>query len=491
MGWSITPHEGLNLNQAIVIESYRMKVRMQKTSTQVNDCPRRDRTESEWYGGVQTFMWMTEDNIVEVPFDKEHLLECILDPSNLNRAYKAVVRNKGCGGIDKMSCELLLPWLLANKDALIRSLQDGTYRPNPVRRVEIPKDNGRMRQLGIPTVVDRMVQQAINQVLTPIYERQFSRSSYGFRPRRGCHDALRGAQRVVEEGYKYVVDLDLERFFDTVCHSRLIEILGRTIKDSRVVSLIHKYLRSGVINHGLFEASEEGTPQGGPLSPLLSNIMLNELDKELERRGHPFVRYADDAMIFCKSKRAAERVRESITDYIEGKLHLKVNKEKTVASYIRGVKYLGYSFRVHKGRCELTVHPKSKVKMRKRLKELTSRSNGWGYERRKHKLTEYIRGWVGYYHLANMKRFLEETDEWLRRRIRMCIWKAWKKNKTRVTNLVKCGIEKLQAYMWGNTRLGYWRVAGSPILHCAITNANLKKAGYPRLMDSYIEWHPK
>ena len=464
---------------------------MQKTSAFANDCPRRDRTESEWYGGVQTFMWMTEDNIVEVPFDKEHLLECILAPSNLNRAYKSVVRNKGCGGIDKMSCEQLLPWLLANKDALIRSLQDGTYRPNPVRRVEIPKDNGRMRQLGIPTVVDRMVQQAVNQVLTPIYERQFSRSSYGFRPRRGCHDALRGAQRIVGEGYKYVVDLDLERFFDTVCHSRLIEILGRTIKDGRVVSLIHKYLRSGVISHGLFEASEEGTPQGGPLSPLLSNIMLNELDKEHERRGHPFVRYADDAMIFCKSKRAAERVRESTTDYIEGKLHLKVNKEKTVVSYIRGVKYLGYSFYVHKGRCELTVHPKSKVKMRKRLKELTSRSNGWGYEWRKRKLTEYIRGWVGYYHLANMKRFLEETDEWLRRRIRMCIWKAWKKIKTRVTNLVRCGIEKMQAYMWGNTRLGYWRVAGSPILHYAITNANLKKAGYPCLMDSYLEWHPK
>lgn len=266
-----------------------MKGRMQKTSAPANDCSQRARTESEWYEGVQTFMWMTEDNIVEVAFDKEHLFELILSPSNLNKAYKAVSGNKGCGGIDKMSWEELFPWLLANKDEFIISLQNGTYRPNPVRRVEIPKANGKTRLLGIPTVVDRLVQQAIHQVLTPIYERQFSMTSYGFRPKRGCHDALRRAQKIVDEGYRYVVDLDLERFFDTVSHSKLIEILSHTIKDGRVVSLIHKYLRSGVMNRGLFETSTEGTPQGGPLSPLLSNIMLNELDKELESRGHPFV----------------------------------------------------------------------------------------------------------------------------------------------------------------------------------------------------------
>ena len=465
---------------------------MQKTLADVRDCPQRNRTESEKYEGVQTYMWMVEDNIVEVPFDREHLLEVILSPENLNKAYKAVVRNKGCGGIDKMSCEELLPWLKANKDELIRSLVDGTYRPNPVRRVEIPKDNGKMRQLGIPTVVDRLVQQAINQALTPIYERQFSRNSFGFRPRRGCLDALRRAQKIVDEGYKYVVDLDLERFFDTVSHSKLIEILSRTIKDGRVVSLIHKYLRSGVINKGMFEMSEEGTPQGGPLSPLLSNIMLNELDKELEHRGLPFVRYADDSMIFCKSKRAAKRVKESITKFIEGKLYLKVNKEKTVVSYVRGVKYLGYSFYVTKGKCQLCVHPKSKAKMKSRLKELTSRSNGWSYAWRKHKLTEYIRGWIGYYHLANMKRLLLETDEWLRRRIRMCIWKAWKRPSTRVKNLIKCGVPKWHAYEWGNTRLGYWRVAGSPILQTqALSNTMLRKGGYPTLTDEWLKWHPK
>ena len=466
-----------------------MKVRTQKTLAEVNGCPQRARTESEWYGGAQTFMWMCEDNIVEVPFDKEHLLERILSPDNLNQAYKAVVRNKGCGGIDKMSCEELLPWLLANKDSLIRSLQDGSYRPNPVRRVEIPKDNGKKRLLGIPTVVDRLVQQAINQTLTPIYERQFSSRSYGFRPRRGCHDALRGAQKIIDNGYIYVVDLDLERFFDTVSHSKLIEILSRTIKDGRVVSLIHKYLRSGVINKGLFEASEEGTPQGGPLSPLLSNIMLNELDKELERRGLPFVRYADDSMIFCKSKRAAMRVKESITKFIEGKLYLKVNKEKTVVSYVRGVKYLGYSFYVSKGKCQLTVHPKSKAKMKAKLKELTNRSNGWGYAKRKQKLKEYIRGWVGYYHLANMKRLLQETDEWLRRRIRMCIWKQWKKPRTKYKNLVKLGIPEHYAATIANSRRKYWYISNNKAVIWALNKERLINSGFYDLATAYQSVH--
>ena len=463
---------------------------MQKTSSQVNDCPQRDRTESEGYEGVQTYIWITEDNVVEVPFDKEHLLEVILSPKNLNDAYKCVVRNKGCGGVDKMPCEQLLPWLRANKDTLIKSLMDGSYRPNPVRRVEIPKDNGKKRLLGIPTVVDRMVQQAINQVLTPIYEKQCSRNSYGFRPRRDCHGALRKAQSIITDGYKYVVDLDLERFFDTVSHSKLIEVLSRTIKDGRIVSLIHKYLRSGVMVNGMFVCSEEGTPQGGPLSPLLSNVMLNELDKELERRGLPFVRYADDSMIFCRSKRAAERVRESITKFIEQKLHLKVNKEKTVVSYVRGVKYLGYSFYINKGKCQLTVHPKTKTKMRRRLKELTGRSNGMGYAARKEKLRLYIMGWVNYYHLAEMKRLTAETDEWLRHRLRMCIWKSWKLPKARIKNLIKCGIPKQNAQRWGYAK-GYWRVAGLPIMHTAASNVNLRKAGYICFSDEYAKWLPK
>ena len=281
------------------------------------------------------------------------------------------------------------------------------------------------------------------------------------------------------------------KIFDTVCHSRLIEILSRTIKDGRVVSLIHKYLRSGILNHGMFDASNEGTPQGGPLSSLLSNIILNELDKELTRRGHLFVRYADDSMIFCRSKSAAKQTKESITRFIEGKLHLRVNKEKTTVSYVKGVKYLGYSFYNSKGKFELYVHPKSKARMKSRLKELTGRSNGMGYERRKQKLKEYIRGWIGYYHLANMKRLLLETDEWLRRRIRMCIWKSWKNPKTRISNLIRCGIPKRKAYEWGYTRLGYWRIADSWITHSSMTNERLKIAGYPTLYEEYLKWYPK
>lgn len=288
-----------------------------------------------------------------------------------------------------------------------------------------------------------------------------------------------------------MVDLDLERFFDTVNHSKLIEILSRTIKDGRVISLIHKYLQSGVLERGMFLSSEEGTPQGGPLSPLLSNIMLHELDKELEHRGHPFVRYADDAMIFCKTKRSAHRVRKSISRFIEGKLFLKVNQEKTTVSHVRGVKYLGYSFNVLKGKCSLLVHPKSKAKIRTKLKELSSRSNGWGYEERKRKLKEYMRGWVGYFHFAEMKGFCLETDRWLRRRIRMCIWKSWKKIKTRIANLVKCGIPKWQAYQWANTRNGYWHLADSWIMHKAMPTQLLRQAGYPCLTDLYLGWNRK
>jgi len=271
----------------------------------------------------------------------------------------------------------------------------------------------------------------------------------------------------------------------------LIEILSRTIKDGRVISLIPKYLRSGVINRGLFEVSAEGTPQGGPLSPLLSNIMLGGLDKELERRGLPFVHYADDVLIFCKSKRAARRVRKSITRFIEGKLFLQVNREKTVVSYVRGVKFLGYSFYVMRGQCLLTVHPQSKNKLKSKLKELTSRSNGWGYDIRKQKLKDYIRGWIAYFHLAQIKRLCIETDEWLRRRIRMCIWKSWKNVKTRVANLKKCGTLDWRAYQWENTRLGYWRVANSRLVTSAMSNDMLRKAGYVVLMDCYLKWCPK
>ena len=321
-----------------------MKGRMQKIPRSTDSHPQNDSTECESYEGVQTFMDMTENNLKEVQFERGNLLEFILSPDNLNRAYLQVKRNHGSGGVDGLSTEELGGYLKGHKDELVESLKSGRYRPSPVLRVEIPKDNGKKRPLVIPTVVDRVIQQAISQILNPIYERQFSDNSFGFRPHRSCHKALRRAQEYVTQGYKYCVCLDLERFFDTVNHAMLIRVLSRTIRDGRVISLIHKYLTAGVMVSRSYEESVEGVPQGGPLSPLLANIMLNELDNELTRRGHKFVRYADDCMILVRSKRAAERVRETISTFIESRLHLKVNREKTEVAYVGGVKYLGYSF---------------------------------------------------------------------------------------------------------------------------------------------------
>lgn len=462
-----------------------MKGRMQKISTQSDNCPLKDRTASESYAGVQTFMGITENNLMEVRFCGDDLMERIVSPSNLNRAYKQVVSNRGSGGVDRMQTGDLLPWLRYHKESLLNSLLDGSYRPNPVRRVEIPKGNGQTRPLGIPTVVDRLVQQSISQVLTPMYEREFSESSYGFRPKRGCHDALRKAQHHINSGYKYVVDLDLEKFFDTVSHSRLIEVLSRKIRDGRVISLIHKYLLAGVQVGNRYEESRSGVPQGGPLSPLLGNILLDELDKELERRGHPFVRYADDCMIFCRSERAAERTRDSIIRFIEDRLHLRVNREKTKSGYIRGMKFLGYSFYVYSGECRLSVHPKSIEKFKAKLKELTGRSNGMGYAGRKESLRHFIMGWLEYFKLADMKSKLQEMDMWYRRRLRMCIWKNWKRVITRFRNLMKCGIDKYQAWQWANTRKGYWHISNSWVLGRALSNDNLRRANYPLLIDCY------
>ena len=333
--------EGQNLTKRATTLDYPMKEEKQKTQA---SCPQNDSAERESYEGAQTLIGMVGDDLVEVQLTSDRMLEYILTPDNLNRAYKQVKANKGSGGIDKMDVEQLLPYLRSHKVEMVESLLDGKYRPNPVRRVEIPKEGGKTRQLGIPTVIDRVIQQAIAQVLSLVYEPKFSDGSYGFRPGRDAHQALQRAQEIINDGYKYCIDLDLEKFFDTMNQSKLVQLLSDTIKDGRVVSLIHKYLRAGVMIGHKFEETEQGVPQGGPLSPILSNIMLNELDRELERRGLPFVRYADDCIIFCKSPRAAARVCESISRYIEKKLFLKVNREKTHVGSVSGQKYLGYSF---------------------------------------------------------------------------------------------------------------------------------------------------
>lgn len=445
------------------------------------------RVEPEVMIGMQTFMGITENHLTAIKQEKGELLEYILSPSNLNLAYKQVKSNKGSGGIDRMEVDELLPYLRCYKDKLITSIYDGKYHPNPVRRVEIPKSNGKTRNLGIPTVVDRLIQQAISQVLQPLYEPQFSPTSYGFRPHRSAHDALLKCGEYISAGYVFTVDMDLEKFFDTVCHSKLIEILSRTIKDGRVISLIHKYLNSGVLIGGKKEDSSAGVPQGSPLSPLSSNIMLNELDKELEKRGHLFVRYADALVIFCKSRRSAQRTLDNLLPFIETKLFLKVNKEKTHVAYMRDIKFLSYAFGRSNVKCQFYIHVDSVKKMKSKIRELTSRNNGWSYEYRKQRLTWYIRGWLNYFKLAGLKSRIREWDGWLRHRIRMCIWKSWKRVRTRYRNLKKLIPDGNRVRMAAFCRKKYWRMASHPTVQAALSDERLLRAGYPTFKMYY---HP-
>ena len=441
--------------------------------------------EQKEYAEVFDYRKIAEKSSIITDYWTDNLLDLILRKDNLNKAYKRVKSNKGAGGTDGMQVDELLPYLKENQDALIQQIRNGKYKPNPVRRVEIPKETkGEYRKLGVPTVVDRVIQQAITQELSPIYEEQFSENSFGFRPKRGAHEALKQCQKNVNDGYEYVVDMDLEKFFDTICQSKLIEVLSRTIKDGRVISLIHKYLNAGVIANGLFERTETGMPQGGPLSPLLSNIMLNELDKELERRGHRFVRYADDCMIFCKSKKSAKRTLKNILPFIEGKLFLKVNRKKTEVAHIKTVKYLGYAFYKHKGKCRFRVHTRAVEKMKKRLRGLTDRSNGMSNKIREGKYQQFVRGWINYFKLADMKKLLRRIDEWVRRRIRAVYWKQWKKIKTKYRMLRALKVEHWKAMELATSRKKYWRM--SKVLGTVLTNKIIAKLGYISMLDYYL-----
>lgn len=415
----------------------------------------------------------------------ENLLDRVVSKQNLYEAYKRVKGNKGSHGVDRMSVDELLPYLQQNVESLILDLLNDKYKPNPVRRVEIPKPNGGVRLLGIPTVIDRLIQQAIAQVLSPIFDKEFSDNSYGFRPNRNAHMALKKSLEYINSGHKYVVDMDLEKFFDTVNHDILMALVARKVEDKRLLKLIRRFLNSGILINGVIVTNEEGAPQGGPLSPLLSNIMLDELDKELEKRGHKFARYADDCNIFVKSKRAGDRVMESITIFLERKLKLKVNQEKSDVASPTKRKFLGYSYYYSKDEIKLRVHEKSYERLKGKLRRITNRNTSMNFDDRLTKLKQINVGWVNYYKLANMEMKLKEIDGWIRRRLRACIWKTWKKVKTRFRNLTKLGVPKNKAWEYANTRKGYWRISNSPILNKTITNQRLINHGFVSLSSQY------
>jgi len=418
-------------------------------------------------------------------YDSE-LLERIIDRNNLNEAFRRVKSNKGSHGIDGMRVDELLQHLKENGASLRQSLLEGSYKPNPVRRVEIPKPDGKKRPLGIPTLVDRVIQQAIAQILSPIFEDKFSDNSYGFRPNRNAHQAILKCKEYMDNGYKWAVDIDLEKYFDTVNHDKLIGLVYKEIKDIRVISLIRKYLQAGVMERGVFSNTQKGVPQGGNLSPLLSNIMLNELDKELEKRELHFCRYADDCNIYVKTRKAALRVMVSITRFIEEDLKLKVNKDKSKVDRPWKLKYLGFTFYPKKGEMGIRVHENSIKKLKAKLKEVTGRSNAMSMKSRSVKLRQIIVGWVNYFKLADMKSTLKTLDEWLRRRIRMCYWKQWKRIKTKHDNLKRLGIYDSKAWEYANTRKGYWRISNSPILARTLSNKYLKEQGFITLTERYL-----
>ncbi len=417
------------------------------------------------------------------------LLEQILSRDNLNLAFKKVVENKGVAGVDGVTVDQLGAYIKEHKEKLLFDIRNRKYKPKPVLRVEIPKENGKMRKLGIPTVIDRTVQQAISQVLVPIYEEVFSNSSFGFRPNRSCEMAITRSLELLNDGYEWIVDIDLERFFDTVHHDRLMNIISRTVKDGDVISLIRKFLVSGVVINGKREKTTVGTPQGGNLSPLLSNIMLNELDKELEARELNFVRYADDCIILVKSEKSAERVLQSVTKFIEKKLGLIVNAEKSKVSRPSNTKFLGFSYVKMQDKWECVPHKKSYVKFKRELKRLTKRSWSISLDVRLMKLRQVICGWINYFRKAKMKNKLTEISKRLRTRIRIVIWKQWKKTKKRYTSLKQLGISHNNAYRTANCRKSYQYICKTATIKVAISNAILEKRGLVSPLTHYLKVH--
>ena len=415
----------------------------------------------------------------------DELLEQVLDRENLRKAWKRVKANKGAAGVDGMSISEAFEFIRQHWEAICSTLENGRYKPMPVRRVLIPKSGGGSRPLGIPTVLDRLIQQAIAQVLMPIFDPHFSESSYGFRPGRSAHGAVRQVKKLFRSYYPIAVDADLSKFFDTVNHNLLMRCVAKRVKDKRVLKLIRKYLQAEVIVDGLSEKVRMGVPQGGPLSPLLANILLDELDKELEKRGHKFVRYADDFIIMVKSKAAGERVFSSIRKFLERELKLEVNETKSKVARLDECTFLGFSII----RGKIRWSQKSEIQFKRRIKELTGRSWGVSMAYRLRKLREYMRGWIGYFGISEYYKAIPPLDQWIRRRLRMCYWKMWKRPKKRFHELRKLGLDDGQIKRVVSSRKGYWKLSRTLATNMGMGNAWLEKQGLISLKEQWSKIH--
>ena len=420
------------------------------------------------------------------PAFSHDLFECAFHQDNLQSAWKRVRANKGAAGIDGMTIDEFPTWVKSGHwKAVLTKLVTAQYKPSPVRRVEIDKPDGGKRQLGIPTVIDRVIQQAIAQVLTPIFDPGFSDNSFGFRPGRNGQQAVKQVQGIIKQGRRIAVDVDLSKFFDRVNHNLLMTYLGYKVKDKRFLKLISLYLKAGVIDNQTFLENREGVPQGGPLSPLLANIMLDPLDKELEKRGHQFSRYADDFTILVKSQRAGERVLRSISNYLQNRLKLVVNKTKSHVVKTTESKFLGFTFRA--GRIQW--HPKTLLKFKQQVRRLTNRNWGVSMQYQLFKISQYLRGWINYFGIANCYQLCVELDHWIRRRVRMAYWRQWRKPRTKVRNLLRLGVHIQSAVACGITSKGPCRSSRTPGIQQALSNAYLKSQGLYALRDGWIKLH--
>lgn len=428
-------------------------------------------------GGTESFV---AERRAESPAMAEQLMEEICERENCKQALARVKTNKGSPGVDGMTVHDLPGHLKQHWPAIREQLLNGTYKPQPVKRVEIPKPDGGVRKLGIPTVLDRFIQQAVMQVLQRRWDGTFSEHSYGFRPGRSAHQAVTQAQQYIAEGYRWVVDLDLEKFFDRVCHDKLMARIAERISDKRLLKLIRAFLTAGVLENGLVSPVDEGTPQGGPLSPLLSNIVLDEFDRELERRGLRFARYADDSNIYVRSRRAGERVMASVTRFITTKLKLKVNEQKSAVAQPWERKFLGFSF-TNGEEPKRRIAPKAILRFKERVRELTHRTRGVSIERMAAELAQYLKGWIGYFGKCQTPSVLRRLEEWFRHRLRSVIWKQWKRGPVRFAELRKRGVGQDLAAQTAGSAHGPWRIANSPALNIALPNAYFDSLGIPRL----------